>query len=546
MTFILHTRTAWIPAARVFTIGIIAGVAFINAPTAASADDFYANSVLEDKPVAYWTFGGKDRDAIANLADDTLAGQAVGGAALGQAGARPPRYLNVAKDNLALQIAGQGYVKVKDPGDNSPLDFDVGDCITIEAWVDLHALGDGQNVYVVGKGRTNRSGFARENQNYALRLRGLEGTARVSFLFRNGASGKNVKADYHRWNSDKGFLPGSGWHHLAVSYTFGQPDSMCGYLDGKAVGGTWDMAGATKDGPVVDNDDLWIGSALGGSAGNTFNGLIDEVAIYRHAVDKQRIDDRYRIDATQPIMPEVELPQPPEGKVLVQVFEGVPEGSFLATGEPAVEFTTSSLALVDLPTKYNSKGLISDWRQPLLVRAITKVTPPAGEHRVLLRAKDATRVKVGGRVVAQTGRMSSNGSGHEHVPELAQSDDPDLRPLTPGIQEKIGKQTFDGKPQLVVVEAMVGSQKLRPELRELAVALTRDDERFSLVSPVADLPLTDVNWNTLATEQQAWLVAFNRAQRQAVSQSERDYWKRRHDLARKHAAQQPALERARR
>ena len=499
----------------------------------------YEASVLADRPIAFWRFEGDKRTAVENSVDDTLLGHAVGAVALGKAGARPPRYLTVSKGNKALEILGSGYIKVKDPGENSPLDFDVGDTITLEAWVNLYTLGEGNNVYVVGKGRTNNGGFARENQNYALRLRGIDGTARVSFLFRNG---KSTDADYHRWNSNQGFAPGSGWHHIAVSYTFGQPESAQGYVDGKPVAGTWDMAGKTKDGPVVDNDDLWIGSALGGSPGNTFNGQIDEVAIYRHAVAADHLDDRYRIDAEQPAVPEAELPRPPEGKVLVQVFEGVAEGNLTATGEPALEFTTNALALIDLPRKYNAKGLIADWKQPLLVRAVTSISPSAGEHRLMLRAKDTARVRVNDRVITQTGSMSRNASGHEKVPKLAESDDPLLRPLSPGLQEQVAEHSFDGNQATLVVEAMVGAQKMRPELLELSVAMASEkDTTFRIASPAASMPMTDGNWQTLVAEQVALLSSLNDGLRRAASQSEDAFWKKRHALAREIIARKPPL-----
>lgn len=44
------------------------------------------------------------------------------------------------------------------------------------------------------------------------------------------------------------------------------------------------MGGATIKPPVTDNDDIWIGSSMGGSAGNSFRGALDDVAIYRGIV----------------------------------------------------------------------------------------------------------------------------------------------------------------------------------------------------------------------------------------------------------------------
>src|SRR5207244_118352 len=98
--------------------------------------------------------------------------------------------------------------------------FGVNDAITLEAWVKVAELKDGAYTYVIGKGRTHKSGFPEKNQNYALRLKGEKGEARVSFLFAS-APEKDTPADWHRWTTNKGFAPG-GWHHVAVTYTFGK------------------------------------------------------------------------------------------------------------------------------------------------------------------------------------------------------------------------------------------------------------------------------------------------------------------------------------
>ncbi|NDE99275.1 MAG: hypothetical protein EB034_13515, partial [Verrucomicrobia bacterium] len=51
---------------------------------------------------------------------------------------------------------------------------------------------------------------------------------------------------------------------------------MKGYLDGVEVKGKWDMGGQSHAAPVVDDDEVWIGSSMGAQAGSTFNGLINE------------------------------------------------------------------------------------------------------------------------------------------------------------------------------------------------------------------------------------------------------------------------------
>ncbi len=81
-------------------------------------------------------------------------------------------FAGLPESNVALRLDGNGdYVRVPDAGEDGSLDFHQGDPITIEAWVRLDRISDGQNVYIVGKGRTHQNG-QRDNQNYALRLRG--------------------------------------------------------------------------------------------------------------------------------------------------------------------------------------------------------------------------------------------------------------------------------------------------------------------------------------------------------------------------------------
>ena len=65
----------------------------------------------------------------------------------------------------------------------SDFDFTNGDAITLEAWVKLDDLRPGENLYIIGKGRTRAEVFAADNQNWALRVREQRGKACVSFLF---------------------------------------------------------------------------------------------------------------------------------------------------------------------------------------------------------------------------------------------------------------------------------------------------------------------------------------------------------------------------
>ena len=147
-----------------------------------------------------------------------------------------------------------------------------------------------------GGGRPGCAEFGSGNQNWALRVRETQGKAGVSFLFATAAeSGKSRSGQqWHRWTTAGGFVPGKYWHHIAVSYQFGHPESIHGWIDGKPQPGNWDMGGATAETPVVDDDAIWIGSSQGGAAANSFRGSLDAIAIYRELIDDAVLRTRFR------------------------------------------------------------------------------------------------------------------------------------------------------------------------------------------------------------------------------------------------------------
>ncbi|MDA1050763.1 MAG: DUF1553 domain-containing protein [Planctomycetota bacterium] len=527
----------------------VSAVSTTNAQQVASSKS-YAELIREDGAVAHWSFGESagTQTAATLSGGETLIGHLEGKAALGNPGPTGDEYPLFDDENQSLTIAGaKNFVRVPDPGDDSLLDFANGEAITIEAWVNPSAVGNDQQVYIIGKGRTQNKDFASDNQNYALRLRGMGGTARVSFLFRKAATDQAPSA-FHRWNSDLGFVVDGTWHHVAVVYEFGQPKNVRAYIDGQPSAGSWDMGGSTTDPPVVDNDEVWIGSSMGGSLGNTLVGRIDEVAIYRKAVDDQRLRDRYQANKPDPIEAEFAAAADlPPRAIVTQLFEKLPEGAvwLLKQQEPVFEYAQPSFAFVGYPKKYNSTGVIDDRSNPFLLRARTRrvvAADEAGEYQFLVRAKNAAKLYVDGKLVVQTGETSRNASGHEAVPELAESERSDLRPLPPGCQEQFATVKLTAGEHILRLDALVGGSGLRLELDELCVAMAKPGEPFVLLSAdgAPAIPLTDDAWSMHREELRYLLATIDRQNREAAAEQWKQYWDRRHEVARDALEAKPA------
>src|SRR5262249_2483017 len=143
------------------------------------------------RPIVVWHFDGGAEPGLGKLPAAT------------DPGPRPPTFPGFPPTNTARPFSGTGLtVREADlPGVN--LRFANGDEITLEAWVRVKELKEGNYAYLVGKGRTRKPGFPEKNQNYALRLHGDKGQARVSFLFAS-APENDKPAEWHRGGPSAG------------------------------------------------------------------------------------------------------------------------------------------------------------------------------------------------------------------------------------------------------------------------------------------------------------------------------------------------------
>lgn len=500
-------------------------------------------------PVASWAFSAEEETPLL----------AHGGVHRDVPGPRPPDYPDFAPDNTAVKFAGSGaYFSFADPGVKSLFDFANGDEITIEAWVDVDDLREGENLYIIGKGRTGTAGFARDNQNWALRIRGIKGNACVSFLFATPPAAGVARSDahWHRWTTKDGFAPKSGWHHIAASYRFGQPESVRGWIDGKSLPGSWDMGGPTAEEPVVDDDAIWIGSSQGGHAGNSFHGTLDNVAIHRAILDEQALASRYRrvgdpvVDEPAPeVMPDVG--PLPAGRVLVTFHEGMPaHDRWLMTSERVPSAVQSwqgeEFLLPRLPVRYDAWGIRESWKTPVLVRMAAEVALEPGRHVLLLRARGQSRLWLDGKIVARTKPLTGSPNGEEPITPVAEPPLPGLRPAGHRLQETVAEVDVRLPGRLrVVLEAMAGGKAFRAEPGELTVAVrTSDGESFVLLQPAGTsaraVPMTDVAVNAAIERIGTSLTELDDQTRRSVAASRDAFWQHRHDLARDWAGQHPS------
>ncbi len=282
-------------------------------------------------------------------------GVVMGEAAIEPTGPNGDQFAGLPATNHALHFKRAGaYFRVPDSGGSNSLDFGKDDPITLEAWVKIERIANEANLYIVGKGRTYEQGV-RENQNYAMRLRGVNREARVSFLFTTIQDG-NPK--YHRWTSTRGFVPDGHWHYVAISYRFGDPTSIQSVVDGETSKGAWDMAGATTSSPIPDDDALWIGSSRAGDPGNSLVGEVDSVRIFRKQIDPKVLAARRRIVPKVPKWPETAA----DDVVTVTLHPGAgSHAAFPLNAKEAFRFTIPMMAIHRLPIHYQPGGVRKLW-----------------------------------------------------------------------------------------------------------------------------------------------------------------------------------------
>ncbi len=480
----------------------------------------YQEVVRQTLPVAYWSFDGGGPGL----------GKVVGDVAFEKEGPTVENSKTFMDGNRAAAFGKEGgTVRLKDVGPGSQFDFDNGDPITIEAWVKPEAGGG--LMAILGKGRTHNEGVSRDNQNYVFRLENSDGALRLGFLFRSRGEEKKA-GDWHRWSSVGSLVADGDWHHVAVSYVFGNPKSIVGYIDGEPVTGTWDMGGETTQAPVVDDDEIWVGGAQAGAERARYRGLLDEVALYRRVLSEDQIAMRCE---TPPYLPVVDESKVVPGKVRVEIVENLGAGGRWPRrfDEPTEVYTEDAFGFSQVPQKYTETGARADWGNPFLLRAIAKVALKKGENRVLLRTRGGGRLWMDGVEVAETGFPNTDGGGHNEVAEIPESLSANLRRIAMGDREEVVTIAGDGKEHVCVLERIAGNGKVRPTLGETTVSVSHGGSDFALLSPEREVLLTESGWQEYRREREDRLRTLDAERRREVREAgEANYWAKRHEWAR--------------
>ena len=522
----------------------------------------------EPVPVARWALNQSGPDS-------TL--QTHGNLKWAQPGPRSPEFPAFSAENLAVAFDGKGAsLQVHDSGNNPDFQFQNGDRLTIETWVKLNSLPKTGQVYLVGKGRTGAGINQEANQNWSLRLGSQESVACLDFLFTTRVPGAAPK--WHRWRSHAGFVPTTGWHLVTLSYEFGKPESMRGWIDGQPTEGTWELTGPTTDPPVVDHDSVWIGTSMKRSPGVSLDGLLHGLSIYRECFTDAQMAGRFeRQGGPQVVQPAPErmpeLAGVPTGQVQFTLAEGFPRhDGWLMLGEQSPEtiltWTGNEFLLPRIPHRYDDWGIRSFWKSSVLLRMAADVEFEPGEYQLLLRARGLSRLWIDGKLVTTTTADKTRYDGGRnpvHPPGKAPL--PGHRPLPGNMQEvtvnfsvppavtnSVAQQGNTGtestnsdtpRTHRVVLEVIVGGRGVRPEAGEICVArLKSGSSTYEILRPAGQAPLhlTATEAAEAVERIKQELVTLDHQTRRQAAASENEFWNKRHTQAREWTQLHPAPE----
>lgn len=100
----------------------------------------------------------------------------------------------------------------------------------------------------------------------------------------------------HRWGIYEPIstsIPLGVWKHVAVTFTYGVPETIRIYINGVSKSGRWTWTGKGTALPTTPSDNVTIGAGFGGGKNFYFPGTIDEISIYNRALSVEEIKAHY-------------------------------------------------------------------------------------------------------------------------------------------------------------------------------------------------------------------------------------------------------------
>lgn len=501
----------------------------IAAPLVANAASPDRDDLPAASPVLVWNFDGKD---VLDSWPITAAGP------------RPPLHPLFSADNQAAQFTTDSSLVIS--GESAPT-FKHGESLTFDFWIAPQSLKEKRPVFLMSKGDPNREGKPDDNLNWALMVQRLnDETMRVGFCFAAEPEQKDDVPTRHQWWSGSISLEGLEWHHIAIPFTYGDPNSILLYVNGRLqlFSGKWDKS--TIRGPVQAPGDLRLGGAAGEEEQQAFfQGQIDSLVLHRGILKNSEIDNRYSLE---PPPTPVTRGDVPSGKVLVQLCtDGVPGRREWPDTPPQVSETLmeEAFGFFEVPKVYTATGVIGNSPSNTFLRAVGLVPFPKGKHRILLRARGISRLLIDGETVLDTPLMPSSLNGHHLTSEQDNYLDlgPDFRFAPPGNREAWCEFESTGeKPHLVVLETVFGT--VRPGLGETVAAWSPEGENtWQLMSPSGrHIPYTDLGWAAYETERRTHIDQINTQRRLTERVKSAEYWKTRRDAAASWLANTPEVQ----
>ena len=226
--------------------------------------DSYSQAVRADTPTAEWRLA-ETGGTVAADGVGMSTGALAGGVTLGAAGA-------LASGNPAMQFDGADGTDVGVPANSSLNSINSVSAVALEAWINLQSLASPSNFRLFYS-------FPGQLASY-LGVYSGGGTPKVIVaLVINGVQRSFVAGPS---------LVAGSWYHVVASY---DGAALTLYVNGAAVGQLSGLSGPVS----IGTGGVWLGGYPVSGSSYSFNGSMDEAAIYPHALSAAQVAAHYTL-----------------------------------------------------------------------------------------------------------------------------------------------------------------------------------------------------------------------------------------------------------